>query len=52
VVHSSIVDAQRDILNGLRGGAAETTGEDNIKTVDLVWKAYESAETGQIIRFN
>jgi predicted dehydrogenase len=51
VVHSSIVDAQRDILNGLRGGAAETTGEDNMKTVELVWSAYESAETGKVIHF-
>ncbi len=59
VVHSSIVDAQRNILNGLRGSpagdspageaVAETTGEDNLKTVELVWKAYESAATGHII---
>ncbi len=49
VVHSSIVDAQRDILNGLRGGIAETTGDDNFKTAQLVWAAYESAKTGKII---
>jgi predicted dehydrogenase len=49
VVHSSIVDAQRDILNGLRGGTAETTGDDNFKTVQLVWASYESAEKNQII---
>ncbi len=52
VVHSSIVDAQRDILNGLRGGEAETTGDDNFKTVQLVWASYESAKTGQIIQMD
>lgn len=52
VVHSSIVDAQRDILNGLRGGKAETTGDDNFQTVKLVWASYASAETGNIIRMD
>lgn len=51
VVHSSIVDCNRDILNGLRGGASETTGEDNFKTVQLVWKSYESASTGKVMKF-
>jgi predicted dehydrogenase len=51
VVHSSIVDCNRDILNGLRGGKAETTGEDNFKTVQLVWAAYESASTNKVINF-
>ena len=49
VVHSSIVDAQRDILNGLRGGEAQTTGDDNFRTVQLVWASYASAERDQII---
>ncbi|HPG41271.1 MAG TPA: Gfo/Idh/MocA family oxidoreductase [bacterium] len=49
VVHSSIVDAQRDILNGLRGGVAETSGDDNFKTVQLVWASYQSAATGKVI---
>jgi predicted dehydrogenase len=52
VVHSSIVDAQRDILNGLRGGMAETTGDDNFQTVKLVWASYASAESGKIIRMD
>ncbi len=52
VVHSSIVDAQRDILTGLRGGKAETTGDDNFKTAQLVWAAYESAKTGKIIELD
>lgn len=51
VVHSSIVDCNRDLLNGLRGGQSETTGEDNLKTVELVWKSYESAATGNVIYF-
>jgi predicted dehydrogenase len=49
VVHSSIVDCNRDILNGLRRGNAETTGDDNLKTVQLVWACYESAATKQTV---
>lgn len=49
VVHSSIVDCNRDILKGLRGGVAETTGDDNFETVKLVFAAYESARTGKVI---
>lgn len=52
VVHSSIVDAQRDILQGLQEGKAETTGEDNFETVKLVWASYHSAATGQIIHLD
>lgn len=51
VVHSSIVECNRNILQGLQGGEAETTGEDNFKTVELVWAAYESAATGTTIHF-
>jgi len=51
VVHSSIVDAQRDILNGLRGGKSETTGKDNLKTMQLVYSSYKSAETGKVIKY-
>lgn len=49
VVHSSIVDCNRDILKGLQSGRAETTGDDNLKTVQLVWAAYESAASGKTI---
>lgn len=42
-VHSSIVDCNRDLLKGLQGGKSETTGEDNLKTVELVWACYQSA---------
>ena len=30
-------------------GKAENTGEDNLKTVQLVWASYESAATGKIV---
>ncbi len=44
VVHSSIVPCQANLLAALRGeAAAETTGEDNLKTVRLVYAAYRSA---------
>ena len=49
VLHSSIVDAQRNILSGLRGGQAETTGEDNLRTAELVFSSYESARTGNAV---
>jgi predicted dehydrogenase len=51
VVHSSIVDCNRNILKGLQGGQAETTGEDNLNTVQLVWASYEAAATGKTIHF-
>ena len=49
VVHSSIVDCNKDILKGLRGREAETTGEDNLKTVQLVWACYESATSKKTV---
>lgn len=50
VVHASIVPCNADLLAGLRGErAAETTGEDNLKTVRLVHSAYESAAANRVI---
>ena len=50
VVHSSIVPCNADLLKQMRGeGKAETTGEDNLKTVALVFAAYDSASSGQSI---
>jgi predicted dehydrogenase len=50
VVHSSIVDCNRNILKGLRGeGKTETTGEDNFETIRLVYAAYESAKKNQVV---
>lgn len=52
VVHSSIVPCQANLLAALRGeGHAETTGEDNLRTMRLVFAAYESAASGSVVRF-
>jgi len=51
IVQSSIVLCNSDLLKGLRGeGKAETTGEDNLRTVRLVFAAYESAAADRVIR--
>ncbi len=53
VVHSSIVDCQRNLLLQLSGqGRAETTGEDNLNTVRLVSAAYASAASGETVRLS
>jgi predicted dehydrogenase len=50
LVHSSIVPCNENLLHGLRGtGKAETTGEDNLETMRLVFAAYESAASGQVL---
>lgn len=49
LVHSSIVPCQADIANGLRGGHAETSGSDNLKTAQLVFSSYDSAASGRVI---
>lgn len=50
LVHSSIVDCNRDILNAITGRApAETTGKDNFETVRLVHASYASGKTKNII---
>jgi predicted dehydrogenase len=47
----SIVACNRNILDDLLGrGKAETTGADNFETVRLVFGAYESARTNQVVR--
>lgn len=44
VVQSSIVPCNRNLLRALQGKAeAETTAEDNLKTLELVYGAYDSA---------
>ena len=53
VVHASIVPCNADLLKALKGaGPAETTGEDNLKTVRLVFASYESAASGKSINFS
>jgi predicted dehydrogenase len=52
VVHASIVPCNANLLQALRGaGPAETTGEDNLKTVRLVFAAYDSALNGSVVKF-
>ena len=53
VVQSSIVPCNQDLLAGLRGEKTpETTGEDNLKTLRLVFAAYESAASDRVVRFD
>lgn len=45
------VACNANLLQALRGeGPAETTGADNLKTLRLVFGAYESARTGQVVQ--
>ena len=47
---ASIVPCQGNILRALRGeGVAETTGQDNLRTVQLVFAAYDSARDNKVI---
>jgi D-apiose dehydrogenase len=51
VVHASIVPCHADLLHALRRGQpAQTSAEDNLKTVRLVFAAYESAAKNQVVR--
>jgi predicted dehydrogenase len=50
LVHSSIVPCQANLLEHLQGkGRAETTGHDNLKTMQLVFGSYASAASGQVV---
>jgi predicted dehydrogenase len=50
LVHASIVECHRDLRNGLLGTqTAETTGVDNLRTLELVFGAYESAEKSTVV---
>jgi predicted dehydrogenase len=51
VVHASLVSCLANLLEGIRGGAAETTAEDNLQTVRLIFAAYESAQHDRVIQF-
>ena len=51
VVHASIVPCNANILGALQGkGRAETTGEDNQKTVRLVFASYDSASANGTVK--
>jgi predicted dehydrogenase len=48
-----MVPIHQDFLRAFRTGQPpETTGEDNLKTMRLVYAAYDSAERNQVITFN
>jgi predicted dehydrogenase len=50
VVQASIVDCHANLLRALSGeGAAETTGDDNLRTLRLVFAAYESAAADKVV---
>lgn len=49
LVHNSIVDTHANLLSGLRGGNAETTGDDNYQTSRLIWACYRSAEHQKLV---
>ncbi|MBM3848113.1 MAG: Gfo/Idh/MocA family oxidoreductase, partial [Verrucomicrobia bacterium] len=50
VAHASMVPCLRDLLGALRGaGPGETTGADNLKTMELTFAAYESAAKDRVI---
>jgi predicted dehydrogenase len=52
VVHASGVPCHASLLRALRGeGPAETTAEDNLKTLRLVFAAYDAAASGAVVRF-
>jgi predicted dehydrogenase len=53
VIHASIVPCHANLLGALRGeGPAETTGEDNLRTLQLVFGAYESARQRRFLQLN
>ena len=52
VVHASIAACNANLLGALKGeAAAETSGEDNLKTVRLVFASYDSSNLDQVIHF-
>ena len=49
----SIVAINKNILNDMLGlEKAENTAADNFETVKLVWAAYESANTGKVVKLD
>ena len=50
VVHASLVPCLANLLEGVRGGRAETTAEDNLKTLRIVEGAYLSAERREAVK--
>lgn len=49
IVHASIVGCHTDLFQAFcEGRPAPTSGRDNLRTMELVFGAYESAETGSV----
>ena len=52
IAHASMVPCNAHLLAALRGeGIGETTGEDNLRTLELVFGAYESAKRNVVVKF-
>jgi len=52
IAHASMVPCNAHLLAALRGvGKGETTGEDNLRTLELVFGAYESAKRNVVVKF-
>jgi predicted dehydrogenase len=52
VAQASMVPCHRNLLAALRGeGPGETTGADSLKTLELVFGAYESAKRDAVVKF-
>ena len=50
LIHACIIPCHQNLLRSLRGeGQAEATGEDNLKTLRLVFASYRSAAEGRFI---
>jgi predicted dehydrogenase len=53
VVHASIVPCHANLLRALQTNTpAETSGEDNLKTMRLVYSAYESAKQNRVVNLS
>jgi predicted dehydrogenase len=51
VVHASGVPCNANLVRALRGdGPAETTADDNLRTLRLVFAAYDAAASGDVVR--
>ena len=53
LVHSSIVACHADLLRALQtGGLGETHAADNLRTLELVFAAYDSARERRIVELS
>ncbi len=51
--HPSIVDCNADLVRAIRTGQrAETSGDDNLNTMRLVYSSYESAERNEVVHLD